>query len=298
MSDTMTQDVDVQDQTQTDNDQTADSGSGSDPFSIDEGTLAQLTPEARVAFDSATKSWREKADSYAKTYSQKELEKVQSKYKDYDEKSQHSEALNRLVSDPRFAQWYQQTYQQQQQQQQQSARVASPEEWAQAISEAAGGNEQKLQGIIARQFQMMASPTIRQFQEQQQTIVQDRELDSLFRRHPDADELDDPKIWGEGKTPLELAIHQVVDREGKTFEEAYQVARSMVDAANSRARNAAHGIVDAKKNSVTEAASKTSKETDTVIEVASAEEALRKNVEAAMRKQNVTYVAKSRLSRR
>lgn len=267
-----------------------------DPFAVDESVLSTLTPEARVAYDTTVKSWREKADAHYKTEAEKRVAEVQSKYKDYDEKAKYAEALQQLASDPRFAQWYQATFQQPQQPQ--MPQVASPEDWAVALAEASSGSPQKMQMLLGRQFQAMAAPTIRQFQEQQTSLQQDRELDSLFRRHPDADELDDPKIWGEGKTPLELAIHQVVDREGKSFEEAYQVARQMVDAANTRAKNAALGMVNEKKESVTEAASKTSKETENIIEVASAEEALRKNVEAAMKKQNVTYVAKPKVLRR
>ena len=54
-----------------------------DPFSLDESSLASLAPEARVAFDNAVKTWRTKADEFAKSSSQKAVEEATSKFKDY-----------------------------------------------------------------------------------------------------------------------------------------------------------------------------------------------------------------------
>jgi hypothetical protein len=177
--------------------------------------------------------------------------------------------------------------------------AATNEQYALAIQEAAAGDPTKLNAIITRSFQMIAAPTIKEFTQLKQEQAQDRELDALFRMYPDAEELDDPKLFGEGNpTPLELAVHRVVDQQGGTFEQAYKVARQMASALESKYKNQALGMVNGKKQSVTEKTSVQSKETDNIVEVGSGEEALRKNVEASMRGQKVTYVAKQRTFRR
>lgn len=269
-----------------------------DPYAIDESQLAMLAPEARQAFDNVSKQWREKAEGYAKTRAEKAAEETSARYKDYDEHKKYSEALKQLTGDPRFQQWYQAVSAQPQQQQQQMM-VARPEEYALAIQEAAAGDPTKFNQLIMRSFQQIAAPTIREFTQLKQEQAQDRELDTLFRAHPDASELDDTSLFGEGNpTPLELAVHRVVDQQGGTFEQAYAVARQIASAYEKKYKDKALGLVDGKKQSVTEQTSQQSKETDNIVEVGSAEEALRKNVEATMRGQKVTYVAKSRTFQR
>lgn len=290
-----TLEADQQTQTQT-QDQGQDQSQGSnDPFSVDEGTLASLAPEARVAFDAAVKQWRTKADEHYRGVSQKAVDEATSKFKDYDEQKQYANALRQLTSDPRFVQWYQ-LMQGQQQQQQQPQQVGSPEEWAQAVQEAAAGQNQRLIALQQRQFQAWAAPTIREFNDLKEQQSQDRERDSLFTRHPDAEELD--RTEGSKPSLLEMAVYQVVDKNRGTWEQAYEYARSIADGYKKQAKDAALGLVTDKKNGVTEKGPQQLKETDNIIEVGSGEEALRKNIEASMRGQKVTYVAKSRLARK
>jgi len=265
-----------------------------DPFAIDEQELSTLAPEARVAFDNVTKKWRSKVDEYSQSAAQKAAEEASSRYKDYDEQKKYADALRQLTQDPRFVQWYQQVSQQGSQTQ--VPQVASPEEWAQAVQEAASGNSTRMQAIIGRQFQIMAAPTMRQFQELQMQTQQDREIDTLFKAHPDAEELDELGRETENDPSLlEWAIYDVVDKKGGTFEQAYLQARRIADQINKKSKDAALGLVNGKKQSVTEKTSQQSKESDNIIEVASANEALRKNVEASMKGQKVTYVAKNRV---
>lgn len=266
-----------------------------DPFALDETTLSSLPPESRVAFDSAVKQWRSKAEEHYKGVSQKAVEEATSKFKDYEDQKKHADALRQLAVDPRFVQWYQ-WIQGQQTQHQQNPQVASPEEWAQAIQEAASGNNQRLIGIQQRQFQAWAAPTIKEFNELKEQQMQDRERDGLFSRHPDAEELD--RTDGDKPSLLEMAVYQVVDKNHGTWEQAYEYARSIADTYKTDAKKAALGMVNDKKNGVTEKTPQQSKETDNIIEVGSGEEALRKNIEASMKGQKVTYVAKSRLARK
>jgi hypothetical protein len=268
-----------------------------DPYALDEQTLSGLAPEARVAFDGAVKTWRTKAEEQAKAAAQKAAEETASKYKDYDEQKKYGDALRQMAADPRFQQVYQAVYGNQQQQQPQLA--APAEEYALAVQEAAAGNPARLNQIFMRTVQQVAAPTLREFTQLKQERAQDQQIDSLFRAHPDAEELDDVGLFGEGTpTPLELAIHRVVDQQGGTFEQAYTVARQIAQAYEKKYKNAALGMVNGKKESVTESASRQTKDSNTVIEVASGEEALRKNIEAEMKGQKVTYVAKQRTFRR
>lgn len=266
-----------------------------DPFSIDENALTSLAPEARTAFDSVVKTWRSKVDDYVKTASQKAAEEASAPYKDYEEQKKYATALRSLTADPRFVHWYQ-SIQGTPQGQPQQPPVASAEEYALAVQEAAAGNSEKLDAIIARKFSAMAAPTLREFESLKMQRAQDAERDSLFSRHADAQELDRQK--GDEPSLLEMAVYHVVDRQGGTWEQAYQYARSIADAYKTEAKNAALGLVKDKKDSVTSAGQTQTKDTDNVIEVASAEEALRKTIEASMRGQKVTYVAKPRLSRK
>src|ERR1700679_1875141 len=96
-----------------------------DPFAIDEAQLSTLAPEARQAFDTVAKSWREKAEGYAKTRAEKAAEETSAKYKDYDEQKKYAQSLRELASDPQFQQWYQQREQMRQNQQPQVPQVAT-----------------------------------------------------------------------------------------------------------------------------------------------------------------------------
>lgn len=272
----------------------AQTTSAPDPYALDETQLSTLAPEARVAFDGVTKAWREKAEA-ARTSA---VQEATAKYKDYDEQKKFADALRQLSTQPWFVQAYNQSQQQQQlqQQQQQQNSIATPEMWAQAVQEMAAGNPAFWNSLQQKQFMANAAPFIKDFQQMKTEQAQDRARDALFSAHPDADELDIQE--GDAPSLLEMAVYQVVDKQGGTWEQAYQYARSIADGYKKNAKDAALGLVNGKKASVTEQTSQQSRETENVVEVASAEEALRKNVEAAMRKQNVTYVAKNKVLRR
>jgi hypothetical protein len=272
----------------------------SDPFAMDESQLSALAPEARVAFDNVAKAWRSKAEEYTKSAAQKAMEETASKYRDYDENKQYANALRQLTSDPRFVQWYQSIQSQGlQQQQQQAMQVATAEDYALAVQEAAAGNPQRMQQIRMREFQALAAPALKEFNEMKVQQQQDREIDKLFKMHPDAEELDALGRTQDGEPSLlEWAVYDIVDKKGGTYEQAYQHAKRIADAMSKKSKDAALGLVNGKKQSVTEQVSQQSKETDNVIEVASGEEALRKNIEATMKGQKVTFYAKPRLARK
>ena len=87
-------------QTETATTSTADASA--DPFAVDESQFVSLTPEQRAALDPVLNKWKETAKSYA----QKEREAEGKKYTDHVKKAA---ALEKLVADPRFVKWYQET---------------------------------------------------------------------------------------------------------------------------------------------------------------------------------------------
>ena len=260
------------------------SSAPADPFTLDEAKLASLSPEQRAALDPVFEEWKAKAKS--------ELEKTgktyEEKYKPHLEKAQ---ALDELVKDSRFQQWWHGIQQASINQNPAAAGAiaqtrpqdfASPEEWQNAMAEAYSGNPTKLKDIQARMFATLATPVIQQLKQGQDELKATLEMKDLFERHADAKELDsigrnpaDPNDKSESL--LEMCLNWA-DENGKSLEEGYARAKSWADALRSSAQKQAMGLVQDKKASITSGPS-TTKEGQAVVEVESAEELMDKNME-------------------
>ena len=257
---------------------------GSDPFSLDESKLASLSPEQRASIDPIIDEWKTKAkaemDKAGKTYEEK--------YKPHQEKAQ---ALDELVKDPRFQQWWR-TIQGQAIQQNPGAAgaitqakpqdFATDQEYQDAVSGLYSGDSTKFKEIQNRMFVTLATPVIQQLKQGQDELKATLEMKDLFERHADAKELDaigrnltDPNDKSESL--LESCL-EWADRNGKTFEEGYARAKAWADSLRIGAQKQAMGMVDSKKASVTSGPS-TNKPSAAVVEVEDAEELMAKNME-------------------
>lgn len=264
---------------------------GADPFQVDEAVLATLSPEQRQTFDPLIGSWKSKAQEQIKS----QVESERRKYDGYDTYKQKAAALEQLANDPRFQQFWRQVTQPQTQQQQ-NKMVANPEEWNSALQELAAGTPDKWVELNQKQMMAWAQPVAQNLVQAQQQIQGQMELQGLFKRHPDAEELDD---IGREKTDdpslLQWAIYNIVDKNKGTLEDAYKYARRMADSFSKKSKQEALGMVEEKKKSVTEGAPKTSKDAKTVIELGDSRQALRESIKAAMSGRNVTYTSKMRV---
>lgn len=252
-----------------------------DPFALDETKFASLTPEQRAALDPVLDEWKTRAKS--------EIEKTgktyQEKYRPAEEKAQ---ALDALVKDQRFVQWWhsmQQAATQQNPQgqnaiaQTQPQDIASAEEWQAAISEAYSGDPTKMKMLQARMFSVMATPVVQQLKAGQDELRTTLEMKNLFETHPDAKALD--KIGYDAANPeapslLEVALN-LADERGKSLEWGYKLAKKWSDSMTVQAKQEAMGLVQSKKESITSGPS-TNKPGATVVEVEDAEELMNKSM--------------------
>lgn len=258
-----------------------------DPFSLEESSLASLSPEQRAALDPVFDNWKKKA-----------LDEISTKEKTYQEKYKPAEekatALDNLVRDPRFQQWWTslQTSAMQGQNQQTQNQVAqskpqdfaSPEEWQQAVLDASNGSSDKMREIQARMFNSMAAPVVQELRAQQQELQTTMAMKDLLERHPDARQLDMIGRNGASDTNpslLEIAMYYAVDQNKGSLEDGYSLARRWADSMSKNAQQQAMGLVQDKKGSVT-AGPSTSAGGQTVVEVASADELIQKNMEALL----------------
>ena len=255
-----------------------------DVFSLDETKFASLTPEQRAALDPVLSEWKTKAKG--------ELEKTgktwEEKYKPAEEKAR---ALDELVKDQRFVQWWNNLQQGVAAQNPGSAAsagavqprdIATPEEWQQAVSEAYQGNGNKMREIQSRMISAMAAPVVQQLQQGQEELRTTLEMKDLFERHPDASALD--KIGRNLSDPndkslslLEIALNNATEN-GKSLEDGYAQAKKWADALKVGAQQEAMGLVQDKKASVTSGPS-TQQGGQAIVEVESADELMSKNME-------------------
>lgn len=255
-----------------------------DPFNLDEAKLASLSPEQRASLDPVFDEWKNKAKA--------ELEKsgktYEEKYKPHREKA---DALDQLVKDPRFQQWWNSVQQTAVQQNPAGATAAgstkpqdfaTEQEWQEAWANAYGGDYTKFKEIQARMFATMATPVIQQLKQGQEELRTTLAMKDLFERHEDAKELD---LIGrnvsdsndQSESLLEMCLNWA-DANGKSLEEGYAKARSWADALKVGAQQKAMGLVQEKKSSVTSGPS-TNQGGTSVVEVADADELMAKNME-------------------
>lgn len=264
----------------------------SDPFTLDEAKFASLTPEQRAALDPVFEEWKTKA----KTEMEKSSKTYEEKYKPHMEKAQ---ALDQLVKDPRFVQWWNNVANAAAGPQgaagAQPADFATPEEWQQAVGEAYSGDPKKMKDIQARMFSVMATPVVQELRKNQEELKKGQEefrtmqeMKDLFDRYPDAKDLDtigrnaaDP--GDKSLSLLEMCLNWA-DENNKPMAEGYQMAKRWADGLRVGAQQEAMGLVQGKKESVTSGPS-TNKAGVPVVEVADADELMQKNMEYLASKQ-------------
>jgi hypothetical protein len=258
-----------------------------DPFSLDESKLAILTPEQRAQFEPVLNEWKTKAkqeiEKSGKTYEEK--------YKPHMEKAT---ALDQLVRNPQFQQWWNSQQQMAAQANPQGASAigqthpqdfASPQEWQEAVLNASTGDSSKLREIQARMFSVMATPVVNQIRQGQEELRTMFEMKDLFDRNPDAKRLDaigrDPANPNDKSTSLlEMYLNWATDN-GKTLQEGYDMAKKIMDQASVGAKQEAMGMVQDKKGAVTSGPS-TAKGGKAVVEVADTDELMAKRMEYAL----------------
>ncbi|HEX9504268.1 MAG TPA: hypothetical protein VF974_08210 [Patescibacteria group bacterium] len=257
-----------------------------DPFALDENALTSLSPEQRASLDPIMDSWKKKAVEEI----QKRESDASQKYKPYEEKAQ---TLDKLTNYAPFVQWWQA-------QQRTAAAGASPaqqgavsqskpqdfatqQEWQEAIWQASQGDAAKLQEINSKMMAAWATPFVQQLNQRQQVIETQLEVKDLFERHPDAKDLDaiglDPKTK-EGTSLLEMALDWS-ERNQKSLEDGYQLAKKWADSMRVGAQQQAMGLVNGKRNDIT-AGPSTSNSSQNIIEVSDSDELLRKSMEAQL----------------
>jgi hypothetical protein len=257
---------------------------GSDPFTLDEAKFASLSPEQRAALDPVFEEWKTKAKS--------EIERTGRTYEEkYKPHLTKAEALDKLVQDPRFQQWWNNVVNAAPggAQNAEPKDFASPEEWQNAVIDASNGNGAKLKEIQARMFATMAAPVVQELKKNQEDLKRGQEefrtmqeMRDLFERHPDAKELDligrnptDPE--DKSLSLLEMCLNWA-DENGKSMAEGYQMAKRWADGLRVGAKQEAMGLVQDKKQSITSGPT-TSKGGPAVMEVADADELMQKNME-------------------
>ena len=256
-----------------------------DPFAVDESQFVSLTPEQRAALDPVMTKWKESAKSYA----QKERE---SEGKKYTEQVKESAALRKLTADPRFIKWYNETNAPQQSASTPKS-VASAEEWANAYQSLSAGDPAPLEALQTKLVMSVGGPQIQATQQQMNMLRAENEMTKLFANHPDAKDLDGIGREEDPASPslLELCLSVVRDRNGGTMEQAYAMAKKVSLSMENKGKRAAMGLVQGKKDSVTEKSASSAKDGG-VVYVDTMEEALTKNIEAAMDKTGIKYQVK------
>ena len=261
-----------------------------DPFSLDENSLASLSPEQRASLDPIFTNWKQKAmDEITKRESS-----VSEKFKPYQDKAS---ALDKLTQYQPFVQWWNEQQKAQASPastNQTGPQIATPEEWQTAMYEASQGDGSKLASLQQKLMTQWAAPFVSQLQEKQNKIDTQLELKDLFESHPDAKDLDsiglDPKTK-EGTSLLEMALDWS-ERNGKSLEDGYQMAKRWADGFKVGAQQEAMGMVNDKKRGVTEGPSTSSKNVN-VVEVESQDELIKKSMQAQMDGQkDVRFVLK------
>lgn len=256
-----------------------------DPFALDEASVASLSPEQRASIDPILDNWRQKA----KAEIERTSKSVEEKYTPLKEKA---EALEKLTNWQPFQRFWHQTQQQMMQGQPQQTQnavaqtrpqdFATPEEWSQAVLDASNGDPAKLQRIQQRMFATMATPVVQQLQTRQRELSTQMEMRDLMESHPDYKDLDriglDQK--GEGTSLLEHCLDWA-EKNQRSLEEGYQMARRWADSLRSSAKSEAMGLVQSKKDSVT-AGPGTNGSGVTVVYVDSQDDLIKRSMEATL----------------
>lgn len=267
---------------------------------LDEAELASLPPEIRKGV----------VDPLLTKLNGKAKEKILKERESFKAHQQKADVFDQLVKQP----WFQQAYYQVQNPQRQVPQQPQPgqpqvpqvpgisaQEWNQAYEKAAEGDMTALNALQEKQLDTLVkqkyAPIIEHVQTKTRELEMTMELNDLFSNHEDAKELDSIRVNpADPRSPslLEMALHFVSDKGGRPFEEAYQAARTMADQLKTQAKSVALGIVQDKKASVTEAPARTQVTDEGVVYVDTPQEALRAQIAASLKNQNVTYRVRPR----
>lgn len=273
-------------------------------FDLDENELASLPPDIRKGV----------VDPLISKLNGKAKEKFLKEREGFKSHQQKADVFDQLVKQP----WFQQAYYQmtnpgraQAPAQPQTQAPAAPpqapapgisaQEWNQAYEQAANGDMTALNSLQEKQLDLLVkqkyAPIIEHVQTKTRELEMTMELNDLFSNHEDAKELDSIRVNpADPRSPslLEMSLHFISDKGGRPFEEAYQAARKMADQLKAQAKSAAIGIVQEKKASITEAPTRTNVVDEGVIYVDTPQEALRSQIAASLKNQNVTYRVRPR----
>jgi hypothetical protein len=255
-----------------------------DPFAVDESQFVSLTPEQRASLDPVLSKWKETAQARIK-------ESIEKEKKQYEPHLQRSQALEKLVKDPRFVKWYHETNNPTDAKVQTTPRtVASAAEWAEALQALAQGDSEAYEKLQAKLVMSVGGPQLQKTQNEMNLLKRENEMVKLFSSHPDAKDLDQIGRENDPQAPslFELCASVVIDRNGGTWEQAYQMAKTVAQSMENKGKRAAMGLVSEKKGSVTEKSTSPSKEGGVVF-VDTMEEAMSRNIEAAIDKTGIKY---------
>lgn len=250
-----------------------------DPFQVDEAVLATLSPESRTAVEPLIQGWKKSA--------LEAIEKERGSFKSVSEKAQ---ALDKLIQDQRFVEWYNQQYNGVKPKDatppatpEPRKAIITPQEWNLALQKAANGDPSEYEALNRKIAESAVKPTLDNFEKKQKEIQMSIEMDNMFRNHPDARELDSIRIGEKSDAPslLEMSLFYLHDLQGKPMEEAYKGAKAIEAAIMSKAKQVAMGMVADKKNSVTEGAPTSTKE-ENIVYADSPEMVLREQIKADM----------------
>ncbi len=255
-----------------------------DPFAVDESQFVSLSPEQRAALDPVLTKFKETA----KTYAQREREAEGKKYKDHVTKA---EALEKLVADPQFVEWYQKRTNPQATATPQS--VASAEEWAQAYQSLSAGDPMPLEKLQTKLVMAVGGPQLQATQQQMQMLRAENEMNKLWATHPDAKDLDAIGREDDPNAPslLQLAAQASMSNQGVNWEKAYTLAKQVALSMENKGKRTAMGLVSEKKNSTTEKPSVNTRD-EGIQYVDTLDEAMSKNIEAQMDGRKVVYRVK------
>lgn len=251
-----------------------------DPFAVDENSFVSLTPEQRAALDPVMTKWKESAKTKFS-----EMEKERDGLKVHVPKAQ---ALDKLVSDQRFIEWYNGLSKTQQTAVQEKPQGISPESWIEAMQGLASNDSTKWNQLLSQ----WAQPTVNGFQQSMSALQNENAMQKMYASHPDAKDLDqigrDDGV--ESPSLLQICANVSLSR-GGTWEQGYQLAKSVSRSMENRGKRAALGIVDEKKGAITEKPQKVVKD-EGVEYVDTLSEAIEMNAEAQLDGRKVRYAVK------
>lgn len=263
---------------------------------FDEADFSSLAPEVRKGV----------VDPLLTKVQMKVKERLEKERETFKPHQQKAEALEKLIAQP----WFQKAYYEFQNPKAAPSPsevptapkpAVSADEWNRAYEQAAQGDLTALNSLQEKQLdnlvQQKYAPILQQVQNQTRELKMSMEMNDIFTNHPDVKELDSLRVDpANPKSPslFELSLHYISDKKGGSFEDAYQAARRIADQMKAQAKSAAMGLVQEKKAAITEKPSQSTGSEESVVMVNTPQEALKQQIMASLKGQNVTYRVRPR----